>query len=326
MIDTIYIEDEIKEHPRTKSICKRFPSARIISCERYGEVFNRKVQNFRLQKLKPALILAKKFQHFALEAPEGYGIGAQKNFYFSHMLNCIYDCRYCFLQGMYRSAHYLLFVNFEDFAQSISEISQQYAQQPVHFFSGYDCDSLALDQVTKFSDYFVPLFPKEQNAWLELRTKSVNIRPLLHMADYNCIAAFSFTPQIVSDQVEAKVPSVEARISAIEKLQERGWHIGLRFDPLIYHNDYQKTYCELFQQVFSRVKNIHSVSLGQFRLPKTMFSNIHKLYPDEKLFAGPLSEKNGMVSYEKDLGKEMFDFCSAELLKYIDMKTFFPCE
>jgi len=166
MIDTIYIENEIRQHPRTQEICQRFPNARIIDCERYGEVFNRKVQNFRLQKQRPALILAKKFKQFALEAPLGYGIGAQHNFYFSHMLNCIYDCRYCFLQGMYRSAHYLLFVNFEDFAHSIEEIRSKYPDKEVHFFSGYDCDSLALDQVTKFSEYFVPLFPRSQNAWL----------------------------------------------------------------------------------------------------------------------------------------------------------------
>lgn len=328
MIDTIYIEEEVREHRRTKEICQRFPQARIIFCERYGEVFNRKVQNFRLQKQKPALILAKKFQHFVLEVPEGYGIGAQKNFYFSHMLNCIYDCRYCFLQGMYRSAHYLLFINFEDFATSIEQIRNENSTEPVHFFSGYDCDSLALDQVTKFTEYFVPLFPSSQNAWLELRTKSVNIKPLLAMRDHNCIAAFSFTPQVISEKIEDKVPSVNARIAAIEKLQQNKWNIGLRFDPLIYHRDYRENYRKLFAQIFDKIDLdcLHSVSLGQFRLPKTMFNNIHKLYPDEKLFAGPLAEKNGMISYEEDLGKEMFEFCSAELLRYIDKGVFFPCE
>ncbi|SVD49612.1 uncharacterized protein METZ01_LOCUS402466, partial [marine metagenome] len=50
-----------------------------------------------------------------MATPEGYGIGGKNNYYFSHMLNCIYDCRYCFLQGMYRSAHYVLFVNYDEF-------------------------------------------------------------------------------------------------------------------------------------------------------------------------------------------------------------------
>ena len=56
MINTIYIEEEIAEHPRTLDIIKRFPNATKIDCKRYGEIFNRKSQNFRLQKKKPALI------------------------------------------------------------------------------------------------------------------------------------------------------------------------------------------------------------------------------------------------------------------------------
>ena len=98
MINTIYIEDEITDHPRTKKIIERFPSAIIISCTRYTEIFNRKSQNFRLQKKNPALILAKKHKGMVLPTPKHYGIGAKYNYYFSHMLNCIYDCRYCFLQ------------------------------------------------------------------------------------------------------------------------------------------------------------------------------------------------------------------------------------
>ena len=121
MIDTIYVEEEIENHPRAKEVLKRFSRARRIPCGRFGEIFNRKAQNFRLQKLRPALILAKKFGRFVLDAPQSYGIGGEQNFYFSHMLNCIYDCRYCFLQGMYRSAHYVFFVNYEDFQAAIEE-------------------------------------------------------------------------------------------------------------------------------------------------------------------------------------------------------------
>ena len=35
------------------------------------------------------------------------------------MYNCIYDCKYCFLQGLYSSANYLVFVNYEDFLNQI---------------------------------------------------------------------------------------------------------------------------------------------------------------------------------------------------------------
>ena len=116
MIETIYIENQIKKHHRTKQILSRFKKkVDIIYCDHYGEIFNIKSQNFRIQKNKPALVLAKKEGKKLHDIPKTFSIGGKKNYYFSHMLNCIYDCEYCFLQGKHMSAHYLLFVNYEDF-------------------------------------------------------------------------------------------------------------------------------------------------------------------------------------------------------------------
>ena len=94
MFDFIYAEESILDHPRTRALLGRFPRAQLVSCARYGEVFNRTAQNFRLQKRRPALILAHKAGRRVLPAPDGYGIGSERNYYFSHLLNCPYDCRY----------------------------------------------------------------------------------------------------------------------------------------------------------------------------------------------------------------------------------------
>jgi len=80
MIETIYIEEQIANHPRTLELLARFPEAMRIYCERYGEIFNRKAQSFRLQKKQPALILAEKHKGFVLPTPENYGIGAKENY------------------------------------------------------------------------------------------------------------------------------------------------------------------------------------------------------------------------------------------------------
>jgi spore photoproduct lyase len=328
MIETIYIEEAILQHPRVLDIMARFPQARKITCGRYGEVFNPKAQNFRLQKQQPALILAEKYKNFALPAPEGYGIGAARNYYFSHMLNCLYDCRYCFLQGMYQSANYVLFVNYEDFQQDIRQLCLNTPDETVHFFSGYDCDSLALEPVTGFAEQFLPFFATLPNAWLELRTKSTQVRSLLNREPLpRCIVAFSLSPEQIAVKVEAKAPSVERRLDALCKLQQQGWQIGLRFDPLIYQAGYQQQYRELFEQVFARIdlNRLHSVSLGVFRLPESFFKKVHKLYPDEKLFASPLVSQQGMMSYQQELEQEMMRYCSELLLSYIPDSKFFPC-
>lgn len=327
-ITRIYIESSIREHPRVKEICQRFPKAILIDCERYGEVFNPKSQNFRLQKQQPALILAEKYKNFALPAPPSYGIGAKKNYYFSHMLNCLYDCRYCFLQGMYQSANYVLFVNYEDYQQEIKTLCSQSPDEPLHFFSGYDCDSLALEPVTHFAKQFLPAFREIPNAWLELRTKSTQIRSLLNEQPFErCIVAFSLSPDEIAHKVEAKAPTVAKRLEAMVKLQQQGWQLGLRFDPLIYDENYKTLYQQLFKDVFAKIdlNQLHSVSLGVFRLPEKYFKKIHKLYPEEKLFASPLSCQQGMMSYESELEQEMMSYCSELLLSYIPKENFFPC-
>jgi spore photoproduct lyase len=274
------------------------------------------------------LILAEKYKNFVLEAPKGYGIGADRNYYFSHMLNCLYDCRYCFLQGMYQSANYVLFVNYEGFQDEIRRICSHYPTDNIHFFSGYDCDSLALEPITGFAGQFLPFFGSIPNAWLELRTKSTQIRSLTHLEPLpRCIIAFSLAPAEIATKVEDKAPPLERRLAAIKKLQQQGWQLGLRFDPLIYQCGYQQQYQRLFGQVFAMIdlKQLHSVSLGTFRLPESFFKKIHKLYPGEKLFASPLQHQDGMVSYQQELEQEMMQYCTEQLLKYIPASKFFPC-
>jgi spore photoproduct lyase len=328
MIDTLYIESAVAEHWRTLSIQQRFPKARLIYCERYSEVFNPKAQNFRLQKQRPALILAKKFQNFVLPTPLGYGIGTQKNYYFSHMFNCLYDCRYCFLQGMYQSANYVLFVNFEDFFPPIQRVCLENEMQDITFFSGYDCDSLALEPVTGYVEHLLPFFAKLPNAWLELRTKSTQIRGLLNRPPtLRCIVAFSLSPEGIAHQLENKAPTPDKRIEAAARLQDHGWTIGLRFDPLVYQKNYKAVYHRFFACVFAKIDSdrLHSVSIGGFRLPENYYKKILKLYPEETLFAGPLHTSAGMVCYPPDLEQSMLADCITMLLDYIPKSKIFAC-
>jgi spore photoproduct lyase len=329
MIDTIYIEKAVARHPRTQGILRRFPGAARIDCDRFGEVFNPKAQNFRIQKARPALILAEKHGERVLSAPPGYGVGDDHHYYFSHMLNCLYDCRYCFLQGMYRSAHYVLFVNYEDFERDMDRLLERHPGRTVWFFSGYDCDSLALEPVSGFAEHFLQWFSKRPAACLELRTKSTQIRRLLNVPPLdNAVVAFSFTPDPVAQALEHRAPTVEKRLDAMVRLQEHGWRLGLRFDPLIHREDYRAQYRALFRQVFSHLDadRLHSVSVGSFRLPQPFFRNIEHLYPDEPLFAGPLSRGNRLVSYPPDLNDEMLSFCGEELLRYIPETIYYPCQ
>ena len=330
MIETVYIENQIKKHPRTKEILSRFKKKiNIVYCDHYGEIFNIKSQNFRIQKKKPALILAKKEGKKLHDIPKTFNIGGKKNYYFSHMLNCIYDCEYCFLQGKHMSAHYLLFVNYEDFFVEIKKKIKQNCLEKSYFFSGYDCDSLAFDGITNFVDCFLPIFEKNKNAILELRTKSVQIHKILkHKPINNCIIAFSFTPENISKLIEHKVPSVKKRIVAMKKLADAGWKVGLRFDPIIPACNFAKIYENLFKDIALNIskESVHSISFGMMRFPKKMFKKMIKEYPNKKIISLNFKNNNGIYSYSKEVQKKLENIIIKKLKKYMKDVPIYNCK
>jgi len=316
----IYVEKSVEGHPRTRQILSQFPKSAIVTCEHYGEIFNRHQQDFRMQKKQPCLILAEKHNKRIMPAPPEYGLSTCHNYYFSHMLNCIYDCRYCFLQGMFQSAHNVIFVNYEDFILDMVTLARE-TKGPIWFYSGYDCDSLALDPITGFSKSFIETLSGLDNVFLELRTKSTQVRKLLEISPRaNVICAFSLSPEEIIKSLEHQTPSLSARLSAAKKLQLAGWPVALRLDPIILIKDFKAHYESFFEQITEKLdlKTLHSITIGAFRLPKRFFKTVKNLYPEEPLFAGKFNSDNGQVSYEKSTEKNLLDWCEEKLGSYND--------
>jgi spore photoproduct lyase len=229
---------------------------------------------------------------------------------------------------MYSSANYVLFVNYEDFFRKISDVICENTNDSITFFSGYDCDSLAFEKITGFAEKAVEFFSNFNSVELELRTKSIVSDTLLKRSPIsNCIVAYSLSPSNVASILDHKAPSVERRINALKLLAKNGWHVGLRFDPLIYCSDWKKIYSELFCQIFSdiNIARVHSVSHGPLRYPKDMYKKISSLYPDDKLFSFPMEAKDGIVSYGKEIEEEMSFFLQSELEKYTTKNKIFRC-
>ena len=85
---------------------------------------------------------------------------------------------------------------------------------------------------------------------------------------------------------------------ALNKLVNHGWKIGLRFDPLIFYENWKKDYKELFSSILGTidVKSIHSVSCGPLRFPKKMYNKIFRMYPEEKILSASLELRNKSIS------------------------------
>ena len=75
--------------------------------------------------------------------------GNRHFYYASTILNCIYDCHYCYLQGMYQSANIVIFVNIEDFFEAVDrELS---FLGSMYLCTSYDTDLLALEGILPYS-------------------------------------------------------------------------------------------------------------------------------------------------------------------------------
>jgi spore photoproduct lyase len=195
------------------------------------------------------------------------------------------------------------------------------------FFAGYECDSLAFEPVTRFARSFLPFFAERPRAHVELRTKSGQIKSLLdHPPFPNCVTAFSMTPPAISRRLEHQTPSVERRLEAAARLQEAGWQVGLRFDPLIWDEDFRGLYAAFFDDVFAKLdpERLHSVSLGPFRLPHDGWRRIVSMYPEEELFHGPLEARDGSIGFQRQLAAEMKKHCADLLRQRVPEEILFP--
>ena len=318
MKKTIYIEKKIKNLARVKTIINRFRDPIIIYIDRYTEVFNKKNQNFAMQKINPAIILAKKQGNFLLKTPESYTIGRKNNYYFSYMYNCIFDCRYCFLQGLYHSSNFVIFVNYEDFLKEMEVLEADKFAKDTTIFSGYDCDSMAYDNITNFAETALISFNKFKKIELEIRTKSTYLKPFMKKRLKNIVLAFSFTPERFSSKYEFGVANTKKRISALKAIIDYGWKIGIRLDPFVVYEGWENDYKRLFESLFKVIPSdqMHSVTYGNIRFPKNIFMNIKKNYSDEDLFFKFIKQKQNI--YDEDNGELIKNFCKHYLFNYVD--------
>jgi spore photoproduct lyase len=328
-IHQIYIEKDLQTDPKVELILKKYPQSTIVYIEKYQEVFNRNKQNFRLQKETPCLILAKKYGKFIHSIPEEFGIGFDHHYYFSTTINCPFDCRYCFLQGLNKSSHYVIFINDLDFKSAISAEIAKNPHQTYAFFSGYDADSLALDSLSNFTYEYLPFFEQFSNAICEVRTKSVMIRPLLELKTIqNTLVAYTLNPQEIIERDEKKTPFLKARLQAIQKLQQAGYKIALRFDPMMVIENALSIYQQFFQQVFQEIdpNGIHSVTIGSFRLPKSVFQNYVKIDPYDFRLALLEETSSQEFSYPKEIVEKLLDLAFEQISSKVPTNKIFTMQ
>ena len=292
MFNHIFIEEDIKEEARTKKVLTFFKNSDISYIDEINNYFGRVKKPYLQKRDNLNLYLGHKKGQLVKEAPDAYGVKGEPHYYFIHAYNCIYECTYCYLQGFFNSPDIVLFLNHEDIGKEITNITNENLKlnpsQSTWFHAGEYSDSLALSHITGEIPYYFELFKSLPQARLEFRTKSANVRPLLEMTPLpNIITSFSLSPQAQVKNIDLKTPPLKTRLKAIEKLVKAGHPIGIHFDPIVYHENFETTYRHLVASLIEVLpaEKLEYISLGVVRFTRDVYAQVKKNYPDSELLS-----------------------------------------
>ncbi|MCL2521562.1 MAG: hypothetical protein FWE36_01730 [Erysipelotrichales bacterium] len=306
----IYIEEAIRNDPLVKTICQTFPDAKLIYIENYKDIFNRKNQNYCRQKEAVKLILAKKPNNFLYSWSDNCINVADNSFYLTQVINCLYDCEYCFLKGMYDSANLLFFINTEDFDKAISML-----KSGSYISLSYETDILSLDKLfTNLIDDYLKIISNNADKKFEIRTKSLNVEKMID-APENLLITYSILPEILISKFEKYTPSLEKRLLKINWLLAQGIKVRLAIDPILVMENYLDEYRLFCQKLkfFINLDKLEDIHVGPFRIAKDFLKKAKAQYSESLIWNYPYQIKNGNYTYNKVIFEEIINVFKEEL-------------
>jgi len=320
----IYIEKEAKQYEESKKIIERFPNSQIVEIDDYKEIFSKNNQKFSLQKRTPKLILAVKKENYLYEGAKVCESFGNENFYYSSsILNCIYDCEYCYLQGVYSSGNIVIFVNLEDMFQEIERILKE---KSMYICISYDTDLMALEEVTGFVKRWYDFVAKYKNLKIELRTKSASIKIFKDLKpNPNFIIAWTISPKRFAQEHERGAAPFELRVKSAKILIDSGWTVRICFDPMIKVENFYEIYGEMVRETFKEIdsKKILDVSIGTFRISKEYMKRMKNNRKNSLILNYPFQCQDGVYSYPLDENSKMLGYMKNLILEYVEESKIF---
>lgn len=279
----IYIEKQAKQYPLTTTMLSLFSHANVVEIQHYKNLFDKTI-HFSTEK---CWILAKNDHVKLFETPANYWYPC-KAFFFVTQMNCVYNCRYCYLKGCFKNDFPVVFVNNEDMQAELKakilEIRSSWYTDKIVFYASNYSDLLAMEGLTHFHASWIPFFEQFDNVLMESRSKSGSIQSLLDMeiVPKNTEIAFSLNPQEIIDEYELWTSSLATRLAAIKALQEKWWKVWLRFLPLLpvewYLDLYEQFLRDICQQI--DIANVNSIFLAALIYNKRDWQTLQKKQSD----------------------------------------------
>jgi len=207
---------------------------------------------------------------------------------------CPLGCHYCYLNLTFRIIPYVRVAS--NLSQGLGELERILDREAtrkhrVMFNIGELADGRLLDPITNLSRYLLPILDRHPNGMLHVLTKAGsdtidNYIALAHLAPGRVIHVASVNPQLVIDLTEEDTPPVADRLAGLCKLQQAGYRVRLRVDPIFDLRDFgyseQKTY-KAYEELVEQIRTYCTpelITLGTYRPDPRLIPYIRRRYPD----------------------------------------------
>jgi len=167
-------------------------------------------------------------------------------------------------------------------------------------------------------------------------TKSDNIDNILDI-DHNghTVIAWSMNNDMVSRKFEIGAPTFERRLNAAYRVQQAGYPVRIRLDPIVPFDGWEVAYSETIDRIFQKVIP-ERITLGTLRFEKPLYNMRNSIFttgPDlrsyleemkpmfpPKIFPGFKNPKSGKYSFSEEKRAEIFRFGIDKIRQYTDCK------
>ena len=142
------------------------------------------------------------------------------------------------------------------------------------------------------------------------------------------MVSFTFSPQEVIDKYEFKTASIIKRIEAAKKLQDHGYDIGVRIDPIINIQDRKKAYSDLIEKLMTSldINKIRDIGLGSLRYTKGLKGKVLKERKTDLFYNELVTGIDGKERYFKGIRIKMYSEIVEDIQKYGEFEIYLGME
>ena len=298
----IYVEHKATDYAFCSHFLDKYSNSEIIYIDSYRDVFFRSNQSFDMQKRSKSWILAVKTNNFIYDGSHFAQDAGYQNFFYNTLShNCLYDCSYCYLQGMNPSANIVSFVNIEDYFKATrTAIShRKVLDHPLFLSLSYDTDLLAMENSIPYCSSWIQFAYDNPDFLGEIRTKSSNFKSIDNLAPTKRILlSWTLSPKKIVDLHEHDTPSFQNRLSSINQAVEKGWLVRLCFDPVLTIDGWKALYEDCVSKVFDTLPctQIMDATVGTFRMSSDYLRLARKRRPQFGLLQQDWEVRDSVVS------------------------------